>query len=133
MSTRQSKTLGYTYEIAVRDFLVDEYVDATRNGNQYGPKDRGDIGGVDDWTLQCKNVQDDSWGVWFKKTSTQAENNSTRWWAVIRKMRGKAVSESLFTMSLSKGKELMVHLRGLEAENARLRLHVKELTNGIQG
>lgn len=128
-STRRSKALGYSYEVAVRDYLIDEFDDVKRNGNQYGPLDRGDLSGVPGWTLQLKNVQDDSWGVWFKKTTAQAENNTTRWWAVVRKMRGKAVSESLFTMALSKGKELMAYLRDLENENKQLRSQLEELTN----
>lgn len=129
MGGRQSKQLGYTYEVAVRDHLKPEYPRVKRNGSQYGANDRGDLGGVPGWTIQCKNVLQDRWSEWFKATTTQAVNNKTRWWVIVRKTRGKSVGESLFTMSLEKGRELMTHLRDLENENKKLKAKIKELEN----
>ncbi|MEU1881935.1 hypothetical protein ABZ470_31940 [Streptosporangium sp. NPDC020072] len=110
----RSKALGYTYEVAVKDFFADLFAAVKRNGNQYGPNDRGDIDGVPGWTLQLKNTAEDKWGTWFEATATQAVNNETRWWAVIRKMRGKNVKDSLFVMPLWKAKEMIAHMNQLE-------------------
>ncbi|MFC7719679.1 hypothetical protein [Nonomuraea recticatena] len=104
-----------------------------RNGSMYGANDRGDLGGVPGWTLQCKNTQQDRWLEWFTKTEQQAANNKTRWWAVIRKMRGKAVELSLFVMTLEQGRELMAHLRELEKQIKKLKAQVKELEHDHSG
>lgn len=121
MNPAQAKRLGYTFEVDCCEYLIDEYPEVERNGTRYGPKDRGDMGGVPDWTLQCKNTKVDQWAKWFTATLTQSGHNNTRWWAVIRKARGKNIKEALFCMPFSKGKELMTHLRDLEAENTRLK------------
>lgn len=121
MSVAQNKRKGYQFEFDCVEFIEPEYPDAKRNGNIYGPKDRGDIGGVTDWTLQCKDVKTVAWKKWFAATVGQSINNKTRWWAVIRKERGKAIREALFCMPLWKGLELMTYLRDLEAENQRLK------------
>lgn len=127
MKPAQAKRLGYSWEIESRDYLKDEFPQVSRNGNMYGPKDRGDLGGVPDWTLQCKNTKTDQWAKWFEATLSQSFNAQTRWWAVIRKARGKNVSQALFCMPFHKGRELMVHMRDLEAENQALKARIKEL------
>lgn len=128
MGGRENKRLGYDHEAAVRGHLRPTFPKVKRNGSQYGAFDRGDLGGVPGWTLQCKNVQQDRWPEWFEATTKQAVNNGgTRWWAVIRKARGKAVGESLFVMTLNKGTELMAHLRDIEEENARLKKEINGL------
>lgn len=127
MNPAQAKRLGYSFEVDCCDFMRDEYPEVERNGNRYGPKDRGDMGGVPEWTLQCKNTKVDQWQKWFAATLGQSLNNSTRWWAVVRKARGKNIREALFCMPLWKGLELMTHLRDLEADNATLRARIKEL------
>jgi hypothetical protein len=129
MKPAQAKRLGYDWEISCRDFLIDEYPDVERNGTRYGPKDRGDLGSVTDWTLQCKNTKVDQWAKWFAATHIQSVNNKTRWWAVVRKARGRGTSEAIFCMPFRKGKELMTHLRNLEAENEKLKERIKELEN----
>jgi hypothetical protein len=126
-----NKRKGYNYEIDCRDFLIDDYPEVGRNGTQYGPNDRGDLSNVSGWTLQCKNVKTDKWTEWFKAVTKQAENNKTRWWAILRKARGKSVGESLFVMPFHLGRDLMVHLRDLETENAALKQRIKELENVV--
>jgi len=134
MNPAQAKRLGYSFEVDCVTYLQDEYPEAHRNGNMYGPKDRGDIGKVTDWTLQCKNTKVDQWSKWFPAVVSQSEYNQTRWWAVVRKVRGKNVREALFVMPFWKGKELMAYLRDLEdickalkAENRQLKARIKEL------
>lgn len=125
MKPAQAKRMGYEWEIDCRDFLVDEYPDVKRNGNLYGPNDRGDLGNVPGWTLQCKNTKVDKWAEWFKATLSQSFNNGTRWWAIVRKARNKNVSQALFCMPFEKGKELMAYLRDLEYENALLKAKLR--------
>lgn len=129
MSVAQNKRKGYEFEIDCCGFVQPEYPLVERNGTRYGPKDRGDLANVGDWTLQCKNVKTDKWALWFKATLTQSVNNKTRWWAVIRKARNQNVRESLFCMPFWKGLELMTHLRDVEAENEKLKERIKELEN----
>jgi hypothetical protein len=129
LSVAQNKRKGYEFEIDCCEFVQPEYPLVERNGTRYGPKDRGDLANVGDWTLQCKNVKTDKWALWFKATLGQSVNNKTRWWAVIRKARNQNVRESLFCMPLWKGLELMTHLRDLEAENEKLKERIKELEN----
>jgi len=127
MTPRQSKALGYTYEVAVREFLKPSFPRVKRNGTQYGANDRGDLAGVPGWTIQCKNTKDYAWPKWFEATTLQAKNNKTRWWVIVKKTRGKHARESLFAMTLEKGLELITHLRDLEAENKRLKARIREL------
>lgn len=121
MTVAQNKRKGYEFEVDCCDFVRADYPDVERNGTRYGPKDRGDMANVGDWTLQCKNVKVDQWSKWFTATAVQSTNNQTRWWAVIRKARNQNVSESLFCMPFWKGLELMTHLRDLEYENTQLK------------
>lgn len=127
MNPAKNKRMGYEFEVDSVGFLIDEYPEAERNGNRYGNKDRGDIGGIPGWTLQCKNVKTDQWAKWFVATAKQAVHNSSRWWAVVRKARGHNVREALFVMPFWQGKELMIHLRDLETENEALKARIKEL------
>jgi len=127
MNGRTVQRKGDTWEVDCRDFLTDEYPYVKRNGNLYGKNDRGDLAEVPDWTLQCKNVQRDEWASWFEETQRQSVNNSTRWWAVIRKARRRGTGEAIFAMSFTKGKELMTYLRDLEEENRQLKERIKEL------
>jgi hypothetical protein len=122
-----NKRKGYSFEVETCDFLRDDYPDVERNGNRYGPNDRGDIANVGDWTLQCKNTKTDKWFEWFTATASQSQLNRTRWWAVVRKARNRNIRESLFVMPFHKGKELMAHLRDLESENESLKARIKEL------
>lgn len=128
---RRNKALGSSYEVDVRDYLAETSPNAKRNGNIYGPKDRGDIGGVPGWTIQCKNTKSVKWYEWFGKVVDQAINNSTRWWVVVWKSRGKNVKESLFVMPLWLGRDLIAHLDELESENTALKARIKELENVV--
>lgn len=127
MTPQANKRKGYTFEADVADVFRDEYPDVRRNGNIYGRDDRGDLGNVTDWTLQLKNVGQDSWTRWFEETEEQSVRNSTPWWAVIRKVRGKHARASVFAMPLWKAKELMVYLRDLERYVQYLTAEIKSL------
>lgn len=128
MTVAQNKRKGYEYESDCCDFVRPEYPQVERNGTRYGPKDRGDLANVTDWTIQCKNTKVDQWTKWFAATVSQSVNNKTRWWAVVRKARNQNVRESLFCMPFWKGLELMAYLRDLEAENKSLKEQIKELS-----
>lgn len=135
MSVAQNKRKGYEYEIDCCDFVRPEYPNVERNGTRYGPKDRGDLANMGDWTIQCKNTKVDQWAKWFQATLVQSTNNETRWWAVVRKARNQNVRESLFCMPFWKGLELMAYLRDLErymqylkTENKSLKEQIKELS-----
>ncbi|SDH17772.1 hypothetical protein SAMN05421505_11274 [Sinosporangium album] len=114
MSGTRSKRLGTTFESAVVKFLKNAFRHVRRNGNRFGAKDRGDLAGVPNWTLQLKNTRDTRWGPWFEATAEQAANAGTRWWAVIRKTRGKSTEQALFVMPLWKARELLSYIRELE-------------------
>lgn len=126
MTPKANKQKGYRWEKDCQDFLADEYPDVQRNSTLYGPNDRGDLANVPDWTLQCKDTGKDEWFTWFKETEIQAGNNKTEWWAVLRKVRGKGAAHGVFAMPIWLGKQLMVYLRDLEAENRQLKARIEE-------
>jgi hypothetical protein len=127
MTPRANKAKGYKYEVDVCTYLRPFYPDARRYGNQFGRYDRGDVGGVPDWTLQLKDAEQDRWTEWFEAAEKQSVSHSTRWWVVLRKIRRRNIDLSVFAMPLWKGLELMTHLRDLEAENESLKTRIREL------
>jgi hypothetical protein len=83
--------------------------------------DRGDIGGVEDWTLECKGLGPGSAGTFdmpaaLDQLGKARAQTGTPYGAVLRKRRGKGVSEGFAIMPIGMLAGLMTRLA--ESEEA---------------
>lgn len=88
---------GYELERLVELGLIEEGFDASRP-RAGSPEDKGDIYGVPDWTIQCKNQNGLSLGAWIDATLRQQANGKTKYHALIYKRKGKAKFEDQFVI-----------------------------------
>jgi hypothetical protein len=101
--TSPAQRKGDGFERAVRDLLREEL--GTRHifrNRMEGSEDRGDIGGIPGWTLQCKayddllrSLREGMLGLRMQQAVTQ-----TPYGAAICKRRGLPTGEAYFVMSL---------------------------------
>lgn len=88
--TTSAQRKGDVFEVLVRDYLRAAGLPAERipSGMRH---DRGDIGGIEDWTLQLKSYTDTTRAVrdGLADLEVQQTNADTKFGAVIYKRRGK--------------------------------------------
>jgi hypothetical protein len=94
-----SKVKGTRWESAVRDWL-------TARGRRvfrpalHGTQDKGDLFGVDDWTIQCKDTAKLDFAGALDDARVQAANAGTKYFVAIVKRRRKGVAEAYAVMPL---------------------------------
>jgi len=66
-----------------------------------GAKDRGDIGGIPGWAIECKNRKRMALAEWVDEARLEAENAGADFCAVVHKRRGKGkAADQYVTMTL---------------------------------
>jgi Holliday junction resolvase len=70
------------------------------------PDDRGDIDGLEHWTLECKNHARLALAEWCDEAEAERLNGRRRHWAVIFKRRRKPIANTYVLMDL----ETFAHL-----------------------
>jgi hypothetical protein len=114
---RSSKAKGYRGETEFVEAAHEGgFLTAERNGSRYGSKDRGDIAGVPDWTIQVKSVARYSIPEWLRDAKEQAENGSTRWYGLALKLTGKHMREGAFLLPIAKWLELLRYIEELQED-----------------
>lgn len=112
---RSSKAKGYAGEREFCEAAHEQgFATAERNGSRYGSKDRGDIAGVPDWTIQVKNVVRYEIPKWLSDAEEQAGNGDTRWFGLALKLKGKHMRQGAFLLPIGKWFELLQYVRQLE-------------------
>jgi len=105
----RSKRKGTDLESRSVKFLQENGFPGAMRHPLYGTGDRGDIAGVPEWTLQCKNHTKMDLGVWCSGAEQQAKNGKTRFWAVIHNRRSHSVAENYATLPFHMLVELIQH------------------------
>lgn len=124
---RASKAKGYRGETEFCEAAHEGgFPNAERNGSRYGSKDRGDVAGVPDWTIQVKSVARYSIPEWLRDAKEQAENGSTRWYGLALKLTGKHMREGAWLMPMSKFFELLRYVEQLQEDVKYYRRRAEE-------
>jgi len=105
-----SKIRGTRWESACRDWLTEHGIRAFRPA-LHGGKDRGDLFGVEGWTLQCRDTAKIDLAGAVDDARTQADNAGTPWFAAIVKRRRKSVGAAYVVMSLEQWAALVGNWR----------------------
>lgn len=103
-----SKQKGTGFETAVVRYLRDEGFPACERRSLSGNVDRGDIAGIDGWTIECKNQNGLSLSGWSDETERERLANEDPWGLLVVKRRLKAISESYAIMPLESMVQLML-------------------------
>jgi hypothetical protein len=104
---------GARYERAVADlFQAAGFMWADRKAKR-GPRDRGDVTGIEDWTLECKDWEKINLAGFVDEATIEAANAGTPWFAAIIKRRRKNVRDSYVVMPLWLFIELVKRLLGM--------------------
>jgi Holliday junction resolvase len=81
--------------------------------------DRGDIAGVQDWVLECKNHKAMDLAGWMAEALVEQANAGTRFTAVVIKRRNKPAKDGYVVMSLEQLAGLIQELQqGRKGEKA---------------
>lgn len=94
-----SKIRGTRWESAVRDWLNARGF-ATFRPALHGAQDKGDIFGVEDWTIQCKDVAKIDLAGAVDDARQQAANAATPFFVAVVKRRRRGVGEAYAVMPL---------------------------------
>ena len=97
-----SKQKGTRFERQVADYLNERLPYMVDRMPLHGALDKGDISGVPDWALECKNVKEWSSKLsgFVREAEVEAENHGVPFGAAVVSARGKPVEDSYVVMSL---------------------------------
>lgn len=94
-----SKVKGTRWESAVRDYLI-ACGRAVFRPALHGSVDKGDLFGIPDWTLQCRDTAKLDFAGAVDDARKQAGAAGTRYFVAIVKRRRKGVAEAYAVMPL---------------------------------
>lgn len=103
----KSKQKGTAWETAVVNFLAELLTNLERRA-LHGKLDLGDISGVPDWTLECKDERKMNLAGAVDEARAEAENAHTSWFAAIIKRPRKNVSQAYVVIPLDVFRDLLV-------------------------
>jgi Holliday junction resolvase len=96
-----SRQKGTRFESEVVGYLRENGHAACERRALSGKNDRGDIAGVQGWTLECKAEKAISLAGYVEEARAEAVNAGTANYAAVVKRRGKGVSEAYVVMPLA--------------------------------
>jgi hypothetical protein len=105
---------GPRWERLVADlFQAEGFLWADRKTKR-GRRDQGDVTGIEDWTLECKDEQTIRLAAGVDEAALEAANAGTPWFAAIIKRRRKNVRDAYVVMPLWLFVRLVKRLLGME-------------------
>jgi len=92
--TSPQKIKGSAYEREVAKALTEDGIPAERAYGAGRPDDVGDISGIREWVIECKNHAKFSLPQWLAEAEVERQNAKKKYGAVFIKRRGKSAKES---------------------------------------
>lgn len=108
--TTPEKARGSAFERDVVAVFNDYGFNTERRFGAGQQKDRGDISGLTDWVVECKNLSRITLASIVDETEVERVNAKKRWGVSVIKRRGKGASESYAVMKLSRFAEVLQHI-----------------------
>lgn len=102
MTPSPSKRKGSQFERDVVAAMRAEGLDGAHRTRAGWQDDRGDIDGVDDWTIEAKNHQrlSEALSLGVDQAEVEATNAGTRWFAAVVKRRGRSARDAYVVLPL---------------------------------
>jgi Holliday junction resolvase len=97
----RSKQIGTRFEREVCQFLVASGFPNADRGVLRGNKDRGDVIGLPNWTLELKATKEISLSSAVDEARVEAINAKTLWYAAVIKRRRRGIGESYVVLPLA--------------------------------
>lgn len=85
-----------------------------------GTQDKGDIAGVQNWTIEAKNTNAHNWALWMDETERERRNAGTEFSLLVVRRRMQPVEKAFAVMPLSMAVNIMIDLE----EYAKLRKEI---------
>jgi len=104
----KSKRKGTAWERAVVDYVGFHLEKPVERRALEGVLDRGDVAGVIDWTIECKDHNSSLWGPWMDETERERTNAGTTFGLLVVKRRLKNVEKAFAVLPLDQMVELML-------------------------
>lgn len=96
-----SKDRGTKWETAVVRYLQESIgTTAIERRALHGTEDKGDIAGIPDWVLECKDEQRITLSEYLKEAEREAENAGVNFYAAVVKARRKSVANAYVVVPL---------------------------------
>lgn len=95
----KNKTKGTAFETDVVNYLKPWFPRIERRALA-GKQDKGDIAGIEEWILECKNQRSITLADFMKEVAAEKANADVPYGAAVIKARGKNVSQSYVVMTL---------------------------------
>jgi hypothetical protein len=105
---------GAGFERAVADLFADAGFLWADRKTKRGQRDQGDVTGIEDWTLECKNERTIQLAAAVDEATLEAANAGTSWFAAIIKRRNKNVRDAYVVLPLWLFIRLVKHLLGMD-------------------
>jgi hypothetical protein len=105
---------GPRFERLVADYLAGEGFHAADRRIKTGARDKGDITGIPDWTLETKDLKTIDLAGMVTEATVEAANAGTTWFAAIQKRRGKNVRDAYVVLPLWLFARLLKQLLGMD-------------------
>lgn len=109
----KSKIRGTRWESEVRDYLNSAGFETFRPA-LHGGQDKGDIFGLRDWAIQCRDTARIDLAGSVNDGLEQAANKGAPFFAVITKRRRKPVGAAYVTLDLTEFTEILKRLETLK-------------------
>ena len=95
-----SKAKGTRWENSVAKYLRDQGFTEVFRLAPGGPQDPGDIGGLPDWALECRDRQEQDLSKNVRDANSRAVAKGCRWGAAVMKKREHGVEDGYVVMDL---------------------------------
>jgi hypothetical protein len=105
----KSKRKGTAWERQVVDYLgFNLEQPAVERRALEGILDRGDVAGIVDWTVECKDHNTSLWGPWMDETEKERQNAGTTFGLLVVKRRLHNVAKAFAVLPLDQMVELIL-------------------------
>jgi hypothetical protein len=113
--TNPSKKKGTKYESELVAYLRYhlERPDIERRALS-GTQDRGDIAGLESWTIEAKNHNAQNFAGWLDETQREQRNAGTEYGLLVVRRRMKPVGQSFAVMTLDQLIDIIIDLEDKE-------------------
>jgi hypothetical protein len=105
---------GPRFERLVADYLQAEGFLAADRRIKHGAKDKGDITGIPDWTLELKDTEPMNFSALLNQAIIEAANAGTTFFAGIQKRRNKNVRDAYVVLPLWLFARVLKRLLGMD-------------------
>jgi len=111
-----SKRKGTAFETEVVNHLRARGFDECERRALTGTQDRGDIAGIVNWTIECKNQNTSLWAAWMDELAIEKKNAGTRRSLLVVRRRMAVIERAYAVMPLAEAIDVIIDLENSEMD-----------------